>query len=354
MLADLGLGPALRRAAAEPPGGAVRALTTGRRIGGVALGEAMRARFGAPYLVAHRAALQTLLLDAVRARPGLRLLVGREATALEDGPERAVLTLAGTGRSETLEADLVVAADGVRSRLRAGLDARPLRYPGLAAWRALVPRAAVPDALAHGETGLWLGRGRHVVHYPLAGGDLVNVVAVRPEVLRPEVLRPEGSRPDAPRDEGWSAPGDPDDLRRAFADAAPPLRDLLGTAEAWGVWALADRPAARPMARGRLALVGDAAHPVLPFLAQGAALAIEDAAVLAHALAREPGVPAALAAYDRARRGRAARVQEAARRNGRAYHAGRLVAAARDLAMARLGPDGMSARYAWLYGWTPP
>jgi salicylate hydroxylase len=338
ILTDLGLGPALRRAASEPPRVRIRSLARGREIGEVALGEAMRERFGAPYLVIHRADLQTILLDAVRGRPGLRLLVGRSVADFAETPDGATLTLeSGGGRTETLAADLVVAADGVRSGLRTRLDRRPLRSVGLAAWRATVPRARAPAALQGEETGLWLGRGRHVVHYPIAGGERINLVAVLPQ---------------GGDDADWGAPGDPARLRAAFSDAALPLADLLALPESWLVWTLADRPAARPLARGRLALLGDAAHPVLPFLAQGAALAIEDAAVLAECLAEGP-VPAALARYAEARLPRARTVQAQARRNGRVYHAGGLVAAARDAVMARLGPARMTERYAWLYGWRP-
>ncbi|WP_018263154.1 FAD-dependent oxidoreductase [Methylobacterium sp. WSM2598] len=338
LLTDLGLGPALRRVAGEPARVRIRGLASGRTIGEVALGAAMRERFGAPYLVIHRADLQTILLDAVRGRPGIRLLVGRAATGFRETASGASLTVESAGgRAETLEADLVVAADGIRSALRARLDGGALRPVGAAAWRATLPRGQAPGALQGDETGLWLGRGRHVVHYPIAGGERINVVAVLPDR----------------RDEAdWSAPGDPARLRAGFADAAAPLAELLAQPRDWLVWTLADRPAARPMARGRLALLGDAAHPVLPFLAQGAALAIEDAAVLAACLAGAP-VPQALAAYAAARRPRARQVQRQARRNGRVYHAGGLVAAARDAVMARLGPARMTERYAWLYGWRP-
>ncbi|MGY2050507.1 FAD-dependent monooxygenase [Methylobacterium sp. JK268] len=338
ILTDLGLGPALRRAATEPPRVRIRGLASGRDLGEVALGPAMRERFGAPYWVIHRADLQTILLDAVRGRPGIRLLMGRRAIACAEEGAGARLTVESAGgRAETLDADLVVAADGIRSTLRARLDRRPLRPAGVAAWRATLPRALAPEALRGDETGLWLGRGRHVVHYPIAGGDLINLVAVLPDA----------------RDEAdWGLPGDPARLRAAFADAAEPLAGLLARPETWLLWTLADRPAARRLAGGRLALLGDAAHPVLPFLAQGAALAIEDAAVLAAALGAAP-VPEALAAYAAARRPRARAVQDAARRNGRVYHAGGLVAAARDAVMRRLGPARMTERYAWLYGWTP-
>ncbi|MEH3146255.1 MAG: FAD-dependent monooxygenase [Methylobacterium frigidaeris] len=338
VLIDLGLGAPLRRAAGEPERVRIRSLAAGREIGAVALGATMREHFGAPYWVIHRADLQTVLLDAVRSRPGIRLLVGRTATSLAQTTAAASVTVeTEAGRSETLTAELVVCADGVRSALRPRLDRRPLRRHGAAAWRATLPRAAVPPGFCANETGLWLGRDRHVVHYPIHGGERINLVAVMPQ---------------AAGEADWSAPGDPARITAAFADAAGPLRGLLATPAAWLAWTLADRPAARPMARGRIALLGDAAHPVLPFLAQGAALAIEDAAELAACLAADP-VANALARYAAARSARAGQVQAQARRNGRIYHAGPLVAAARDTVMARLGPERMTTRYAWLYGWRP-
>jgi salicylate hydroxylase len=338
VLVDLGLGPALRRAGVEPPAVVVRDARSGRTLGGVALGPAMRERFGAPYLALRRADLHTLLLDAVRAAPNLRLLVGRavEAVSADERPCARLRTAAGA--LEEIDADLLVGADGVRSRIRAALgDPREPAFHGHVAWRASLPREAVPEVLAGEATGLWLGPGRHVVHYPVAGGRLLNVVAVE--------------RARAPI-EGWSAQGDPAEIQAAHAGSAPALRALVAAPEAWARWPLLDLPVGT-MARGRLALVGDAAHPVLPFLAQGAALAVEDAAVLAACLGRAGSVEAALAAYAAERAPRVARVQAAARRNGRIYHASFPVALARNVVMARRSPQSMTAAFAWLYGWRP-
>lgn len=333
ILIDLGLGPALRRAASAPERLVVRALRSGRVIGGAVLGAFMEERFGAPYLVAHRADLQTLLLDAVRGRSGIRLLMGREAVRAEGAGDHATLTVARNGASETLSADLVAGADGLWSSLRRSLpDARAPRYRGTTAWRTTLPASTLPHDLDPAEVGLWLGRDRHVVHYWLPGGRL-NVVAV--ERRRHPV-------------EGWSSPGDPAEIRIRFADAAPRLGDLVGAAPEWRLWSLYDLPARR-MAAGRIALLGDAAHPVLPYLAQGAALAIEDAAALAAAL-QGGAVPDALRRFEQARLPRARKVQQAARRNGTVYHAGPALSLARDLVMRRLGPAGMTARYDWLYG----
>uniref|UniRef100_UPI002C31C09A FAD-dependent monooxygenase n=1 Tax=Enterovirga sp. TaxID=2026350 RepID=UPI002C31C09A len=187
--------------------------------------------------------------------------------------------------------------------------------------------------------GLWLGRGGNVVLYPVAAARALNLVVVARRRM-PE--------------EGWSREADPGEIARALADAEPNLRQLAAGAPGWSAWSLFEH-SARILARGRIALAGDAGHPVLPFLAQGGALAIEDAAQLAALLGEDAAqVPAALRAYETARLPRVRRVQEAAARNGRAYHAGGLVALARDAVMRRLGPEGMRERHAWLYGWTAP
>ncbi len=340
VLIELGLGAALRRAANEPPHVAVRALKSGRGIGAIALGAEARERYGAPYYVIHRADLQTILLDALRSRPGIRLMVGRQVVDLRETERRVALTLESSsgGRISDVVADFVIAADGVRSRFRARFDERPLRAHRQAAWRATIPREAAPVALQGDETGLWLGPNRHVVHYPIAAGQRLNVVAIVPER--------EG-------DDDWGRLGDPAVLRDHFPDAAPLLSDLLGLPDTWMVWSLVDRRPAAPVAAGRIALLGDAAHPVLPFLAQGAAMAIEDASVLTASLAAAADVPTALADYAHARAARIQRVHKAARANGRAYHAGPLKSLARNAVMRHLGPSGLSRRYAWLYGWRP-
>jgi salicylate hydroxylase len=177
-----------------------------------------------------------------------------------------------------------------------------------------------------------------VVHYPIAGGRLINVVAI--EATAEPV-------------EGWAAPGEAADLLARYASAAPALRRLLSQPPEWLRWSLLRHPIRR-LAAGRVALLGDAAHPVLPFLAQGAALAIEDAATLAALIGQHPqDVPSALLAYERQRLKRAGRVQSEARRNGRIYHAGPFVAFGRDRVMGHLGPEGMTRRYDWLYGFRP-
>jgi salicylate hydroxylase len=335
ILIEWGLGRALRRVASTPDRVAIRSMRSGREIGGVALGDFAEARFGAPYWVVHRSDLQTILLDLVRGHPNIQLWFGRSLEAANETPAgtQAVLTTSG-GARQTLEADLLVGADGLWSTARKLLgDARKPVFQRAVAWRATVDASAVPSELTRNETGLWLGRGAHVVHYPVAGGKQLNIVVL------------EGRK--TPVD-GWSAPGDPAELALRFRKAAPLLRNLLGQPSSWLLWSLFDLPA-RKMASGRIALLGDAAHPVLPFLAQGAALAIEDAECLAALLDKDDPI-ASLAAYEKARLPRVEKVQAQARRNGRVYHLGALPAFARNRVIAALGPERMTERYGWLYG----
>ncbi|WP_230532467.1 FAD-dependent oxidoreductase [Microvirga roseola] len=341
ILIGLGLGPALRRVVTEPKRVVVRGISSGRAIGQVALGSFMQERFGAPYWVVHRADLQTILLDAVRSEASIRLVIGRTVEEVRSAPNHAALAwVSAGGARENFSADAVIGADGVWSKVRRSLgDTAPLTFGGSIAWRATLERSAAPPELSGDETGLWLGPQGHVVHYPIAGGRLVNVVAM--EASTEPV-------------EGWAAPGRTEDLLARYGSAAPALRALLSTPQEWLRWSLFNHPVQR-LAQGRVALLGDAAHPVLPFLAQGAAMAVEESATLGAILSGDSqAVPQALRAYEQQRLPRAQRVQNEARRNGRIYHAGSLIGFGRNQVMRHLGPEGMTKRYDWLYGFRTP
>lgn len=298
-----------------------------------------------PYRALKRSDLHAVLLDAARTLPNIRFIIGRGLVEARDTAEGLVATLVGeSGNSETVSALGLVGADGLWSQLRELIaPAAPPVFTGYEAWRAVIPAQSGPARLAP-EVTLHIGRGRHAVHYPVAGGRETNLVIVR---------EAKEARP------GWSRDGDPQIILKHAERASPGLRQLADQARDWQVWSLYDRPPAA-MAKGRMALLGDAAHPVLPFMAQGAALAIEDAAVLAHtladALSRDgaAAVPAAMAAYAAARAKRVEKVQAASRSNGAAYHVGWPRSAVRDMVMRRLGPDGMRKRNAWLYDWRSP
>jgi salicylate hydroxylase len=340
ILIALGLGAGLNRIGCEPNGIVIRAIGSGREIAEVTLGRRMRERYGAPYLMVARADLHTLLLDAVRSLGNIRLLVGRNLLGAAESRMRAEITFeTGAGAEETIAADLVIGADGLWSRTRAALgDTRQPVSSGFAASRAVVPTEALPREVSPDHTGLWLGPARHVVHYPIAGGRDVNIVVIERRVDDRQ---------------GWSEPEPGGALAARFVRAAPALRALLTASESWSAWSLQDLPLRR-MAGARIALLGDAAHPILPYLAQGGALAIEDAAELAAQLRRSRGDShRALSAYAKARTARARRVQREARRNGRIYHLSGPAAFVRNLVLGHKDPSTLADRYAWLYGWRP-
>ena len=336
VLDGLGLAAALRAVAFRPDAVEVRDAADGRVLLRTPLGERAERRWGAPYLQLHRSDLQALLRGAALAAGAeLRLGAPVEAADVAGG-----LRLAGGDR---VEGDVAVAADGLRSATAASLwGAESPRFTGQTAWRAVVDRSVV-EAEVPPVAAVWTGPGRHLVHYPVRSGREVNVVAV----LEARSWR----------EEAWAVPGDPAELRAAFAGWPAPVPQLLARVTTAWRWALFDRPPRPRWSRGRATLLGDAAHPMLPFLAQGAAMAIEDAQMLAHELAAagDADPVAALARYEAARRPRTARVQAASRRNARLFHLPPPLARIAFGAAERFGgaSEGM-ARLDWLYGWAPP
>ncbi|MGX9847007.1 FAD-dependent monooxygenase [Limimaricola litoreus] len=319
VLEVLGLGPALDAAAIRARAVCPTDGHSGRAIARFALdGEAH------PYRFMHRAALVALLAEAAQAQ-GVRLVTGRRVTGAD--PAAGRLDFAD---HESITADLIVAADGLRSALRPLVADEGPRFTGQVAWRAMLH-----GVVAEPEARIWMLPKRHVVTYPLPGGRL-NLVAVR-------------EQPDwAP--EGWDHADDPARLRAVFEDAASELRGLLDRVEEVRLWGLFRHPVPGRWHDGRLVLLGDAAHPTLPFLAQGANLAIEDGWVLAQALSQELGT--ALGRYTAARAPRVRRAIAAAQANARNYHLSgpaRRIAHAGLGAIGRLAPARFTARMAWLH-----
>jgi salicylate hydroxylase len=341
VLRRLGVLDIIRLCACAPEALRIRRGRDGHLLALAPLGDSAARRWGAPTLLAHRADVQSALLGAVMSRPAIMLTLGAPVTGYRETADGVRVAVQAAG-ADDLEGDLLVGADGLHSLVRAALRGPDRAVSsGRSAWRAMIDARALPSHLQRPETNLWLGHRAHLVHYPLRGGTLINVVAIA-----------DGEIPDMDgRAELWNAPGSAAVLAGHFGAWCAEARQLIAAGADWRVWPLADRAPLRSWSSGRVTLVGDAAHPMLPFLAQGAAQAIEDAAALADAVAEcGTDIAAALRAYEGRRVARATRVQRESRRQARVYHLSGAMALARDAVMRGLGPTALLRRYDWLYG----
>jgi salicylate hydroxylase len=343
VLVDLGLKPRLAGRAVTPESINIMSARAGGEIARLPLGEAASLRAGAPYWVIHRADLQSALQAAVNDHPDIDLRLGYQ---FEDVTKHAKGLTVVQRRGNVRQGELAVAligADGIWSSVRNHLfpDLQP-QFSGLIAWRGTLDATALPREYTSARVQLWMGSNAHLVAYPISGGRQINVVAVVPGTW---------NRP------GWSAPGEANDIKGSFAARWPATaRMLVNAVDEWRRWALFTVPDVGEWSEGAVALLGDAAHAMLPFAAQGAGMAIEDAAVLAKALGdsagdNTAGIPAALKRYGKSRRGRVLQVQRAARQQGRIYHLTGPLALARDLAIKTMGPQRVLARQDWIYDW---
>ncbi|HXJ02779.1 MAG TPA: FAD-dependent monooxygenase, partial [Micropepsaceae bacterium] len=261
-------------------------------------------RFKAPYALIHRADLHSCLLEACKASPLIALETSRQVTGFEDNGESVHIV---TADGATYEAPGFIAADGLWSTIRAKLIGDgPPRVSGHISYRAVLKPSDVPEDLRRNDMVLWAGPRCHMVHYPLRGGELFNLVATF-----------HSSR----YQEGWNSFGDAGELHEQFSGTCETVRSMLGKIEEWRMWVLCDREPIKEWSKGRVTLLGDAAHPMLQYLAQGAGMALEDSLMLAKCLDEADSVEAAFAAYPRARYLRTGRVQLTARLYGEFYHA---------------------------------
>lgn len=339
VLFGLGLRDKLAAKAAAPEGVSVRSARQVREIVRIPLGEAFAFRYGAPYWIIHRADLQAVLLEAALANPDIDVRLGVRVDDFAAHPNGVTVQLSGGSATDQEQGIALVAADGLWSTLRGRFDKTPPRFSGRTAWRALVPAGKFPPEFRAPLVHLWLAPDAHLVHYPVRGGRDINVVAILKDQWQ--------SR-------SWSTPGSREEVVAQFPQRtwAREARTILTLPDSWQKWSLFDRPPRRIWTRGPVALLGDAAHPMLPFLAQGAAMAIEDAAALAQCLARPNAEPAdAMRTYAGLRRGRVARVQNAARFAGRMYQLSGPSAALRNIALSAMGGERLRERYDWLYSW---
>lgn len=305
VLHALGLEEPLAKVAFTPERGEVRHWQTGEVLATRPLGNSSLERFGFPYYHLHRADFHAVLADAATAMPNVSIHLGQKlASVTQSDTGVTVNTEAGMA----FEGDALIGSDGIHSAVRAALFGpdQP-RFTGCVAWRATIPTERLPEGHVQPAATNWIGKGGHFVHYYLRGGALVNCVGVMEQ--------------EAWAAESWSSQGAQTDFLADFADWHDDLKLLIHKADACFRWGLFDRDPMPAWSRGRATLLGDACHAMLPFMAQGAVMAVEDAYTVTQCLAARPDdVPAALTRYETLRRDRTAQVQQMSRDNIEFFH----------------------------------
>jgi salicylate hydroxylase len=327
VLSRIGLDELVMAQAIEPEAIDIRDGPTATALTSIPLRQECRQRYGAPYLVVHRADIMQVLLNAAHAEPLIRIRTGSAVGSVYPASDRIAFSVNG----EDIQADILLAADGVHSSIRKAMTGQAAQALGKTAWRATLSDPDYDDVVAANRTGLWLGRGAHLVHYPLRAGRELNLVLIGDaEAESPHFLL--------------------DHFHASIRRLASPAR--------WTPWPLLQVDPSAAWVNNRVVLLGDAAHAMLPTAAQGGAQAIEDAFVLAQCLARHlperAGDPAsALARWEQARKPRVERIVRQANRNLDIYTMGGVAAAGRNLAIRLISGKQHLARFDWLYGWKP-
>jgi salicylate hydroxylase len=330
----LGVLEAVERVAAYPERLVLGDMLTGRPVYEAPIGDAFVERFGFRYALMHRGDLLQVLVDACRDSDLITLRTGARVTGFRDVGDRVVVT---THSGETLEGTAMIAADGLWSATRTALHgAEAPRTDGYIVCRGVVPIAELPPGLFSRTVTMWGGPELDLFHYPLRRGEIYNIGAsYRDHDLVPGAPNPKGDR---------------DVLNARFRDACPHVKALLPYIDVSRAWVLYDRPPIATWTRGRVALLGDAPHPTTIYISQGACMALEDAVVLAQAIAGANDIPAALEAYARARYLRTARIQLTSRQFGEVYHAAGVHRELRNQLLAGARPEALYDTLGWVFG----
>jgi 2-polyprenyl-6-methoxyphenol hydroxylase-like FAD-dependent oxidoreductase len=333
MLDKIGLKDAILEDAHIPPAQEMRDALTGKLITRIPLGDPFIKRFGQPYAVIHRADIHGRLLKACQDSNMITLENNRRVDSYEEDDNGVTAVLED---GERADGRALIGCDGVWSKIRERIvgDGQP-RVSGHIAYRAVLKREDVPEDLWRPDVILWAGPRTHFVHYPLRRGELYNLVAVFHSDRY---------------EEGWNAEGSTELLWQHFKGQVPQVQRMLERIETWRMWVLCDREPVKNWSEGHATLLGDAAHPMLQYLAQGACMATEDAVILAEKVAAQPNdVSAAFKAYTQERYLRTARVQIMARVYGDFYHARGVTAELRDIALSGRTPEQSYDGISWLY-----
>ena len=340
LLAELGVLDAAIEKAYIPKTIRIRSARDGSLIARIPMGDTIEARHHAPYFVIHRADLQKVLLDEALATGLIDIHLNTSLSDAVIANDVVTVTADNLGNTQTFTSPALIGADGIHSVTRQKImnGSAPI-FTGRTAYRATIPIDTVPEELRE-DTGLWLGHNAHLVHYPVSSATELNIVAIVKE----------GWTSDS-----WSTPDIGLSLIQRFSDWPPMVRTLLESPIQWLKWALYDLAPDQTWSKDRVALLGDSVHAMLPFMAQGASMAIEDAVVLCHLLRQtdDQNIPATLKKYEKLRKARASRTQKTATKNGKIYHMGFPLSLARDTVMRLHSPESLLARFDWIYGWKP-
>ncbi len=333
VLAALGLKESAAKLASLPQAITLRDFKGGQ-VCQLALGSNADTKYANPYWQFHRADLLSVFETAAKDA-GIEIRFNSKITHVLQNSAGALIEMENQP-SELV--DCLIAADGVRSQTRASVfNGKAAEFTGHVAWRGLVPADRLPQGLFPDQTQVFMGKGRHLVAYPLRDGQLINFVAVEE---RKEWVS-----------EGWNIPDSPENLRAAFQGWCDPVETLLAAVDKTFLWGLFAHPVLPRWSTGQVALLGDACHPMLPFMAQGAVMGLEDAWVIADALEKAPDIPAGLRSYEDRRKDRATKTQQSAKRNAWGYHLSMPVFRGLAHSMLRATPpDRLLARYDWLFG----
>jgi salicylate hydroxylase len=338
VLAALGVADAMGKIAAEPEGKKVRLWNTGQTWNLFDLGAASSERYGFPYLNVHRGDMHKVLVDAVEAhKPGC-ISLGIRIDKLEQRGDEVFVSCEGL---EIAKADVVIGADGVHSQARRCLvgDDHPV-FSGIIVWRGVIKSSTLPAHLRQSFGYNWVGPGAHVIHYPMRGGELVNFVGA---------VEQQGWQV-----ESWSEKGSHEACHTDFAGWHEDVHTLIGAIETPFKWALMGREPMPRWSYGRVTLLGDACHPTLPFLAQGAVMALEDGYILARCLEKWKSDPvSALQHYEQARMERTARVVNGSAANAKRFHNPQLAHAegAEKYVDNEWSEAKVSERYDWMFSY---
>lgn len=340
VLDEMGVGKQIRNSSFVPNGIDIHSASSGNIINTVPLGTDVQRRYGLPYLTVHRSDLHSVLLGACNSTADIHVKTNCSVDEVSSHLRGASVIINDGEQIETISAKAVIIADGVKSKLRETiLSDLPVLHSGFEAWRAMVPRELVPDYIDNDFCHLSLGSNKHIVFYPVNTGRYVNMVfVIRSKSLRTEIRRN----------------ADPKELRKSLSGTSNQIKALTELPTDWSVWPVLKCPPLKKWSKGNVIAIGDAAHGMVPFAAQGAAMALEDAIVLADQLNKKESAKSAIKAYEKIRRPRIKKITKLANSNGELYHMGFPLNLVRDFIISNTKPEKLLSRQHWIYKWEPP